>query len=87
VEDQAKENDGRGKLIHIRLILEMHQRLKVQAAQEGITVQKWVSRAIREELKRKKMQENWNLLREKKRLEAVSKPKAAAVNEGVSGKE
>jgi len=45
----------RGKLIHIRLSPKTHQRLKIRVAELNTSLQGWVSRTIRKELRPKKL--------------------------------
>jgi len=39
------------RMIHIRLKAEMHRRLRVQAAEEDVTIQNWVTALIDRELR------------------------------------
>lgn len=43
-------NDKAERMIHIRLKADTHRRLRVQAAEEDVTIQDWVTGLIEQEL-------------------------------------
>ena len=42
----------RERMVHVRLLEELHKRLRIRAAENDITIQDWVATAIKNELDR-----------------------------------
>jgi hypothetical protein len=53
--DDGEIKPRKEKLIHIRLSPRTHYRLKVWTAEKNVTIQAWVSRAIRQVLRRQRI--------------------------------
>lgn len=48
---REKTTHTKPKMIHIRLSEELHQKLRIQVANENLTIQDWVERLIEDNVK------------------------------------
>ena len=49
---KLSDNNNEERMIHVRLSAETHRRVRVQAAERDVSIQKWVEEIIEQELER-----------------------------------